>query len=157
MQHLNFTEKGERDSRNYEPTWGVICLLKYAYSVFLFFFHFVKTSRFPWNLVDKKRDLKFSLIMRDAWNGIRPPPPFTPPLCYPLLRHSWRQIFSQIHPCSTNTLNDASSFFICNLTLTNLKAFPPTWDSFEVFHIGHFFPCTSLVVNPFVQHQLVAV
>ena len=156
MQHLNFTEKGERDSRNYEPTWGVICLLKYAYSVFLFSFISWKPQDFPetWYTRREIWSFPFLCVTREMGSD---PPSFTPPLCYPLLRHSWRQILSQIHPCSTNKLNDASSLFICNLTWTNLKAFPPTWDSFEVFHIGHFFPCTGLVVNPFVQHQLVAV
>ena len=156
MQHLKFTEKGDRDSRNYEPTWGVISLLKYAYSMFFLFFRFVKPQDFPETWYTREIwSFPFICVTREM--GSDPPPPFNPPLCYPPLRHSWKQIFSQIHPCSTNKLNDASSLFICNLTLTNLKAFPPTWDSFEVFHIGHFFPCTSLVVNPFVQHELVAV
>ena len=38
----------------------MICLQKYASPV-NFSFHSEKTSRFPWNLEYKKRDLKFSL------------------------------------------------------------------------------------------------
>ena len=41
--------KGERDSWIYEPKWDVICLLIYTWPI-NFFFHFVKTSRFPRNI-----------------------------------------------------------------------------------------------------------
>ena len=59
-------KKRERNSWICDPEWGVICLVKYTWPV-NFFFHFVKTSRFPRNLVRKRRDLNFSLY---AWHVI---------------------------------------------------------------------------------------
>ena len=61
------SQKGERHSWIYEAMWGVICLLIYAWPV-NFFFHFVKTSGIPRNLVHKKRHLKVSLSQ--TWWGI---------------------------------------------------------------------------------------
>ena len=55
-------QESERDSWIYKPKCDMICLQKYASPVnFSFSFHSEKTSRFPWNLEYKKRDLKFPL------------------------------------------------------------------------------------------------
>ena len=80
---LNFTERWVWLEK-FESALNMICFPKYIWSI-NFFFHFVKTSRFPWNLEHKKGDLKFSLLYMlhvnfskiSLLNGIRtPPPPF---------------------------------------------------------------------------------
>ena len=59
--------KGERDSWIYEPKWDVICLLIYTWPI-NFFFHFVKTSRFPRNI--RTETWRFPFSKREA--GIFP-------------------------------------------------------------------------------------
>ena len=51
---------------SYVPVWGVICHLKLTLSVS--FFHFVKTSKFPWDLVHKKKEIRFSPLSSRRMN-----------------------------------------------------------------------------------------
>ena len=48
-----------------------VCLLKYKWTANIFF-HFVKTSRFPWKLVHRRRDFQISLLnswrVKCAWS-----------------------------------------------------------------------------------------
>ena len=59
--------KGERDSWIYELKWDMICLLIYTWPI-NFFFHFVKTSRFPGNI--RTETWRFPFSKREA--GIFP-------------------------------------------------------------------------------------
>ena len=63
-----------------------------------FFFYFVKTTRFPWNLVHKKGDLKLSIYITPEFFFISceaqtrdppPPPPHAILLAFTLLRPFW--------------------------------------------------------------------
>ena len=109
------SQKGERDSRSFESALNMICFPKYIWSI-NFFFHFVNTSRFPWNLEHKKGDLKFSPLYMlhvnfskiSLWNRIRTPPPF----CYP----PGRGVASK--PVKATPLEP---FILCHFFLTDYK------------------------------------
>ena len=96
-----------------------------SWSVQMFFFQFLKTSRFPLNLIHKKRYLKFSLLnlwplkfclkyLHDVWTFLKfkhetasaPSPP--PSLCYPLnplTLKSDQHVISPYHIRSISPLN----------------------------------------------------
>ena len=67
MQHLKFTEKGERD----------LSLKIRVFYVFAFL-SLSENLKISLKLGTQGR-FEVSLFMRDAWNGIRPPPPLTHP------------------------------------------------------------------------------
>ena len=65
-------QKAKHDLSIYEPEWGVMCLLK-CLRPMNFFFCFVKTARFPWNLVRKRKVFTIYFSKICAWNVIRTP------------------------------------------------------------------------------------
>ena len=100
--------------------WGVICLLKCTWPV-NFFFHFVKTSRFPRNLVHKKRDSKVFLFL--TWRGN-----FSKKI------RAWNTItISTLLPIKKpGTYSALVSFVIWFRTEANeyielIRRYPPTW------------------------------
>ena len=122
MWCVNFTERQDRcDLWIYKPheVWFA------SWSVQMFFFQFLKTSRFPLNLIHKKRYLKFSLLnlwplkfclkyLHDVWTFLKfedetasaPSPP--PSLCYPLnplTLKSDQHVISPYHIRSISPLN----------------------------------------------------
>lgn len=71
-----------------------------------FFFYFVKTTRFPWNLVHKKGDLKLSLlfILRVNFSSFRARGPSSPRPCYPSCVHLAEAILIRLKDRSSSLL-----------------------------------------------------
>ena len=88
--------------------------------------YIVETSRFPWNIVHRKRDMKVSLLntctwrmtfsKNWAWNGI------IFPLCYPLKLYN---IFQSKEICRCSSLLFSWSFFLWEILIVDkiLKLF----------------------------------